>query len=49
MKIREIEEIQNATTTKDGITVPALEVRVVPGLDSNPYLLRYTYNITNMT
>ena len=41
--------MQNATTKKDGITVPALEVRVVPGLDSSPDKLRYIYNITNMT
>jgi hypothetical protein len=49
MKIIDIEALQNATTTKDGITVPALEVRVVPGLDSSPDKLRYIYNITNMT
>ena len=49
MKIIDVEALQNATTTKDGITMPALEVRVVPGLDSSPEKLRYTYNITNMT
>jgi hypothetical protein len=49
MKIIDIESLQNATTTKDGITVPALEVRVVPGPDSSPNKLRYIYNVTNMT
>jgi hypothetical protein len=49
MKIIDIDALQNATTTKDGITVPALEVRVVPGPDSSPNKLRYIYNVTNMT
>ena len=29
--------------------MPALEVLVVPGLESNPDLLRYTYSVANMT
>ncbi len=29
--------------------MPALEVLVIPGQDSSPDLLRYTYNITNTT
>ena len=29
--------------------MPALEVLVVPGLESNPDLLRYTYIVSNMT
>jgi hypothetical protein len=49
MKIIDIEALQNAITIKDEITVPALEARVVPGLDSSPDKLRYIYNITNMT
>jgi hypothetical protein len=49
MKIIDVESLQNAITTKDGITVPALEVKVVPGLDSSPDKLRYIYNIKNMT
>ena len=49
MKIIDVEALHNATITKDGITVPALEVRVVPGFDSSADKLRYIYNITNMT
>jgi hypothetical protein len=49
MKIIDVESLQDVTTTEDGITESALEVRVVPGLDSSPDKLRYIYNITNMT
>ncbi len=49
MKIIDIEALKNGTTTRDGSTVPSLEVRVVPGPDSSPDKLCYIYNITNMT
>ena len=48
MQIGDIQAIQDDKFTKDGVVVPAFEVLVVPGPDSNPKLLRYCYNITSM-
>jgi hypothetical protein len=50
MEIADIKALMDATVTKeDGVTVPAFEVKVIPGPDSFPDLLRYSYNVTNMT
>ena len=49
MKICDIKAIQNGKVKKDGVTVPVLKLVVIPGPDSFPDLLRFTYNITNMT
>ena len=49
MAIGDIQVIQDGTVTTGIITLPVLKVMVVPGLNSNPDLLRYSYNVTNMT
>ena len=47
--VTDFKAIKDATVTKDGNIVLAFEVQVIPGLDSEPELLKFYYNITSMT
>ena len=46
MRVTPLEAIQNAQVLDNGKLVPALQIEVIPGIESNPAMLNYTYNIT---